>query len=60
MVQLGNGPDLLNMPPNQIHLYKPSGEGIGLGERLPNGALVLQKDIWAAAVVDEWVLSPVT
>ena len=33
-----------------------SGSGIGLGEVLPNGARVLQKDSWAAAVVDE--LSP--
>lgn len=53
-VNWGNRPDLLNMPPNQIHLYKNSGEGIGLGDPLPsNGAPVLQKDSWAAAVVDE-------
>lgn len=50
----GNRPDLMNMPPNQIHLYKPSGAGIGLGEPLPDsGAHVLEKDSWAAAVVDE-------
>ena len=37
-----------------IHLYKPSGRGIGLGEPLPgHGARVLEKDSWAAAVVDE-------
>ena len=42
------------MPPNQIHLYKPHGIGIGLGEPLPgSGAHVLEKDSWAAAVVDE-------
>jgi nicotinamidase-related amidase len=53
-VNWGNRPDLLNMPPNQIHLYKPKGEGIGLGDPLPgSGAPVLQKDSWAAAVVDE-------
>lgn len=53
-VNWGNRPDLLNMPPNQIHLYKNSGEGIGLGDPLPDhGAPVLQKDSWAAAVVDE-------
>jgi nicotinamidase-related amidase len=53
-VNWGNRPDLANMPPNQIHLYKPSGHGIGLGDPLPsNGAPVLQKDSWAAAVVDE-------
>jgi len=55
----GNRPDLANMPPNQIHLYKQSGEGIGLGDPLPgSGAPVLQKDSWAAAVVDELAPQP--
>ena len=53
-VNWGNRPDLANMPPNQIHLYKPTGSGLGLGDLLPgSGAPVLQKDSWAAAVVDE-------
>jgi len=53
-VNWGNRPDLANMPPNQIHLYKPKGTGIGLGDPLPgSGSPVLQKDSWAAAVVDE-------
>lgn len=53
-VNWGNRPDLMNMPPNQLHLYKPTGTGIGLGEPLPgSGAHVLEKDSWAAAVVDE-------
>lgn len=53
-VNWGNRPDLANMPPNQIHLYKPTGAGIGLGDPLPkHGAKVLEKDSWAAAVVDE-------
>lgn len=57
-VNWGNRPDLANMPPNQIHLYKPAGAGIGLGDPLPGpgrgaGEAVLQKDSWAAAVVDE-------
>ena len=53
-VNWGNRPDLANMPPNQLHLYKPHGTGVGLGDPLPsNGAPVLQKDSWAAAVVDE-------
>jgi len=55
----GNRPDLANMPPNQIHLYKNSGTGIGLGDPLPgSGAPVLQKDSWAAAVVDELAPAP--
>ena len=48
-VNWGNRPDLANMPPNQIHLYKPTGVGVGLGDPLPgSGAPVLQKDSWAA------------
>jgi nicotinamidase-related amidase len=53
-VNWGNRPDLANMPPNQTHLYKPHGVGVGLGDPLPgSGAHVLEKDSWAAAVVDE-------
>jgi len=55
----GNRADLANSPPNQHHLYKPSGTGIGLGEPLPDhGAHVLEKDSWAAAIVDELVPEP--
>jgi nicotinamidase-related amidase len=55
-VNWGNRPDLANMPPNQIHLYKPHGQGVGLGDPLPgSGARVLEKDSWAAALVDELV-----
>lgn len=50
----GNRPDRLNLSPSLIHVYKPTGEGVGLGDRLPkSGAPVLEKDSWAAAVVDE-------
>jgi len=58
-VNWGNRPDLANMPPNQIHLYKPAGTGVGLGDPLPgSGARVLEKDSWAAAVVDELKQEP--
>lgn len=54
----GNRPDLANMPPNQIHLYDNGGQGVGLGYPLPSGkGNVLEKDSWAAAIVDE--LEPV-
>ncbi len=58
-VNWGNRPDLLNMAPNQLHLYKPAGVGIGLGDPLPgHGARVLEKDSWAAAVVEELKQEP--
>ncbi len=53
-VNWGNRPDLLNISAASRHVYNPTGEGVGLGDRLPtNGAPVLMKDSWAAAVVDE-------
>jgi nicotinamidase-related amidase len=53
-VNWGNRPDLLNISANSLHVYNPTGEGVGLGDRLPkNGAKVLTAGSWAAAVVDE-------
>lgn len=55
----GNRPDLLNISPAALHVYNPTGEGIGLNDPLPkNGAKVLMKDSWAAAVVDELEQKP--
>ncbi len=55
----GNRPDLLNIPPNVVHIYKPHGVGVGLGDQLPtNGAPVLERDSWAAAIVDELHVEP--
>lgn len=56
----GNRPDLLNISPALRHVYNPSGDGVGLGDPLPsNGAPVLTKGSWAAAVVDELPAAPV-
>ena len=53
-VNWGNRPDLLNISAGLRHVYNPTGEGVGLADPLPkNGAPVLTKDSWAAAVVDE-------
>lgn len=50
----GNRPDLLNIGASVRHVYNPTGDGVGLGDRLPsNGAKVLMAGSWAAAVVDE-------
>jgi nicotinamidase-related amidase len=53
-VNWGNRPDRLNLSPALEHVYKPSGEGVGLGDRLGDSA-VLQKGAWGAAIVDELV-----
>jgi nicotinamidase-related amidase len=53
-VNWGNRPDRLNLSPSLLHVYKPTGIGVGLGDPLPaSGAPVLEKDSWAASIVDE-------
>ncbi|CAL1124925.1 unnamed protein product [Cladocopium goreaui] len=49
----GNRPDQLNLPPNQLHIFQRTGREIGLGDTLPGGGHVLEKDSPSAAVVDE-------
>lgn len=47
----GNRPDLLNISANLLHVYNPTGAGVGLGAPLPaNDALVLIAGSWAAVV----------
>ena len=54
----GNRPDLLNLSPSLLHVYQPTGQGIGLGSTLPGtGAPVLEKGSWSAAVVDELTIA---
>ncbi|PZV12379.1 MAG: isochorismatase [Leptolyngbya sp.] len=58
-VNWGNRPDLLNISAAALHVYNPTGDGVGLGDPLPtNGAPVLMKGSWAAAVVDELEQKP--
>lgn len=53
-VNWGNRPDLLNISANLLHVYNPTGLGVGVGAPLPaNDALVLIAGSWAAAVVEE-------
>jgi nicotinamidase-related amidase len=53
-VNWGNRPDLFNISAGLRHVYNPTGAGVGLGDPLPaNGAPVLTKGSWAAAVVEE-------
>jgi nicotinamidase-related amidase len=58
-VNWGNRPDRLNLSPALLHVYKPSGAGIGLGDTLPgSGARVLERGSWSAAIVDELATDP--
>ncbi|MBR0752165.1 isochorismatase family protein [Bradyrhizobium jicamae] len=55
----GNRPDRLNLSPSLLHVYNPSGAGIGLGDALPgSGAKVLERGSWSAAIVDELPVEP--
>jgi len=58
-VNWGNRPDRLNLSPALLHVYNPTGTGVGLGDRVPHtGAAVLEKDSWSAGVVDELAPAP--
>jgi nicotinamidase-related amidase len=58
-VNWGNRPDQLNLSPALLHVYKPSGAGVGLGDPLPgSGAKVLERGSWSAAIVDELGATP--
>ncbi|GAB7053291.1 MULTISPECIES: cysteine hydrolase family protein [Paenibacillus] len=48
----GNRPDKANLSPSILHVYNMTGEGIGIGEPLPNNqSRVLEKESWGAAIV---------
>lgn len=49
----GNRPDRANLSPSVLHVYKPTGVETGIGDPMPSGHPVLQKDSWSAAIVDE-------
>ena len=50
----GSRPDRLNLSPSLLHVYKPNGRGVGLGDALPkSGAPVLEQGSWAAEIVAE-------
>lgn len=54
----GNRPDRLNLSPSLLHVYKPTGEGTGLGDALPGGSRVLQAGAWSAGIVEELTCEP--
>lgn len=53
----GNRPDRVNLPPNVIHVYDPTGVGEGIGAAHAASPAVLEKDSWGAAIVDELELA---
>jgi nicotinamidase-related amidase len=58
-VNWGNRPDRLNLSPSLLHVYNPTGAGVGLGDPLPDsGAKVLERGSWSAAIVDELQTDP--
>lgn len=58
-VNWGNRPDRLNLSPSLLHVYNPSGSGIGLGDALPgSGAKVLERGSWSAAIIEELPVEP--
>jgi nicotinamidase-related amidase len=58
-VKWGNRPDKLNLSPSLLHVYKPTGVGIGLGDKLPGrNAPVLEEGSWAAEIVDGLQVDP--
>lgn len=55
----GNRPDRSNVSPSILHVYNMTGEGIGIGEPLPNNqSRVLEKGSWGAAIVSELHTEP--
>ncbi|WP_309389499.1 cysteine hydrolase family protein [Chelatococcus sambhunathii] len=52
-VNWGNRPDRMNLSPALLHVYNPTGAGVGIGDPLPkSGAPVLEAGSWAAAIAD--------
>jgi nicotinamidase-related amidase len=53
-VNWGTRPDRLNLSPALRHVYDPTGNGPGLGDKLEKtGSPVLQAGSWSAGIVDE-------
>ena len=58
-VNWGNRPDHLNLSPSLIHVYKPDGVGVGLGDALPGpGSRVLQSGEWGASIIEGLATEP--
>ena len=55
----GNRSDRSNLPPGVLHVYNPTGDGVGLGDAFPGDeSRTLEKGSWGAAVVDELEVLP--
>jgi nicotinamidase-related amidase len=53
-VNWGVRPDRMNLSPSLLHVYNPTGTGVGLGDALPGcGERVLTEGSKTAAIVDE-------
>lgn len=55
----GNRPDQANLPPGVLHVYNPTGGGVGIGDPLAvNGSRVLEVESWSASPVEGLDPSP--
>ncbi|TBL70754.1 cysteine hydrolase family protein [Paenibacillus thalictri] len=55
----GNREDRLNISPSVLHVYNGDGEGVGIGEPLPdNGSRVLEKGSWGADIIKGLAVDP--
>jgi ureidoacrylate peracid hydrolase len=55
----GNRSDQANLPPGVLHVYDPTGSGVGIGAPArPGGSPTLQAGSWSAALVDELQTAP--
>lgn len=57
-VNWGNRRDQANLPPGVTHVYDPQGQDRGIGSRSTEGAEVLTKGSWGAALIDALVPKP--
>ena len=58
-VNWGNRPDRANLPPWIFHAGRPTGDGFGYGDTMPNGkGPILERGSWGAAVVEELAIEP--
>ncbi len=57
-VNWGARPDRMNLSPSLLHVYNPSGRGVGLGDPAARGEPVLTEGSWPASIIEEIAQDP--